>query len=239
MNIVLLGPPGSGKGTQGERIAQRLGVPKIATGDVLRAAVRAGTEQGLRAKSYMERGDLVPDAVILGIMKEALAQPAASGGVVLDGVVRTVPQAEGLDRVLRELGRRVDAVVLFDVGEEELIRRLSRRTVCESCQTPYTGVEPGGTCEKCGGKLVRRPDDEPDAIRQRMRAYREQTEPVIRWYQARMCATHAPASLRSGEGGVDGPVRPPSGTDGPRFLTIHGVGGVDEITERLLRELRA
>src|SRR5690348_11169378 len=122
MNIVLLGPPGAGKGTQGERIATELGIPKLATGDVLRAAVREGTPMGLRAKEYMHRGDLVPDEVILGIMKDALARPEASKGVVLDGVVRTVPQAEGLERVLAELGRGVDAVLMFDVDEDELVR---------------------------------------------------------------------------------------------------------------------
>ena len=213
MNIVLLGPPGAGKGTQGERIAQRLGIPKLATGDVLRAAVRDGTEQGLKAKSYMDRGDLVPDAVILEIMKEALARPEAARGVILDGVVRTVPQAEGLERVLGELGRKVDAVLLFDVGEDELVRRLSARTVCESCQTPYTGREPGSTCDKCGGRLVRRKDDEPEAVRNRMRAYRAQTAPVIEWYQSR------------------------SSDGGPRVITVDAAGNVDEITQRLLRAL--
>ena len=111
MIVVLLGPPGAGKGTQGERIAASLGVPKIATGDVLRAAVKAGTKLGLEAKAFMDRGDLVPDAVILGIMKEALAQPAQAKGVILDGVVRTVPQAEGLATVTKELGRMVDVVL--------------------------------------------------------------------------------------------------------------------------------
>src|SRR5690242_8233683 len=118
MIIVLLGPPGAGKGTQGERLAERLGIPKIATGDVLRAAVREGTGQGRLAKRYMDRGDLVPDRVILGIMKEALAEPQAARGAILDGVVRTVPQAEGLERVLAELGRKVDVVLLFEVNED-------------------------------------------------------------------------------------------------------------------------
>jgi adenylate kinase len=183
IDVVLLGPPGAGKGTQGERLAAALGVPKVATGDVLRAAVRAGTPLGLEAKAAMERGDLVPDSVILGIMKEALSAPAAAGGSVLDGVVRTVPQAEGLQRVLCELDRRVDAVLLFQVDEEELVRRLSGRTVCDTCQTPYTGREPGERCEKCGGTLVRRADDEPAAVRNRLAVYREQTEPVIAWYR--------------------------------------------------------
>jgi adenylate kinase len=184
MIVVLLGPPGAGKGTQGDLIADELGIPKIATGDVLRAAVRAGTPLGLAAKAAMDRGDLVPDDVILGIIKESLASPATSRGAILDGVVRTIPQAEGLNRALTELGKKLDAVVLFDVPEEELVRRLSSRTVCESCQTPYTGREPGSRCDKCGGRLVRRQDDEPVAVRNRLKVYQQQTAPVIAWYRA-------------------------------------------------------
>lgn len=186
MIIVLLGPPGAGKGTQGERLAARLGVPKIATGDVLRAAVRDGTPLGLEAKAAMDRGDLVPDSVIMGIMKEALAQPDAAKGAILDGVVRTTPQAEGLTATLATLGRSIDAVLLFDIDEDELVRRLSGRTTCDVCQRPFFGREPG---EKCGvdghspeGTLVRRKDDEPEAIRKRMQVYRDQTSPVIAWY---------------------------------------------------------
>src|SRR5207237_3554960 len=161
MIIVLLGPPGAGKGTQADKLASRLGIPKIATGDVLRAAVRDGTKRGLEAKSYMDRGDLVPDEVILGIMKEALVQDGAKNGTVLDGVVRTTPQAQGLERVLNELGRKVDAVLCFDIDDEEIVKRLSSRTVCEKCQTPNTGKKPGEPCVKpgCDGHLVRRKDD--------------------------------------------------------------------------------
>lgn len=184
VDVVLLGPPGAGKGTQGERLAAALGVPKIATGDVLREAVRAGTPLGREAKAAMDRGDLVPDAVILGIMKEALADPSAVRGSILDGVVRTPPQAEGLAHALGELGRRVDAVLLFAVDAEELVRRLSGRTVCGSCQTPYTGREPGETCAKCGGALVRRKDDDPESVRNRLHVYQQQTAPVIDWYRA-------------------------------------------------------
>lgn len=211
MNILLLGPPGAGKGTQGERIAERLGVPKVATGDVLRSAVREGTGMGLAAKGFMDRGALVPDDVILGIVKEALKAPEMSGGVVLDGVVRTVPQAEGLRRVFSELGRDLDCVLMFDIADDEVVRRLGGRTVCERCQTPYTGKAPGDPCPKpgCGGKLIRRKDDEPEAIRTRMRAYREQTEPVIDWYRA----------------------------DGTPFIEIDAVGGVDAITKRVMTAL--
>ncbi len=214
MNIVLLGLPGAGKGTQGERLAERLGLRKIATGDVLRAALREGTERGLQAKAYMDRGALVPDDVILGIMKEALAEDSAKPGVILDGVVRTVPQAAGLARVLSELGRTLDVVLLFEVDEDELVSRLSSRTICENCQTPYSGRPPGETCEKCGGTLVRRKDDEPNAVRARMAAYREQTAPVIEWYRERERA------------------------DGlPRVVAVNAAGPVDEITERVLRDL--
>ena len=211
MNILLLGPPGAGKGTQGERIAEKLGVPKVATGDVLRAAVREGTGMGLAAKGFMDRGALVPDDVILGIVKEALESPEMARGVVLDGVVRTVPQAEGLRRVFAELGRTLDCVLMFDIADDEVVRRLGGRTVCERCQTPYTGKAPGDPCEKpgCGGKLVRRKDDEPEAIMTRMRAYREQTEPVIAWYRS----------------------------DGTPFIDIDAVGDVDAITRRVLDAL--
>jgi adenylate kinase len=209
MIIVLLGPPGAGKGTQGERIAERLGIPKIATGDVLRAALRDGTKLGLEAKAFMDRGDLVPDRVILGIMKEAMNSEAAAKGAILDGVVRTVPQAEGLGLMLAELGKKVHSILLFKVDDDELVERLSGRTVCEKCQTPYSGRQPGDTCEKCGGKLVRRKDDEPESIRNRLAVYREQTEPVIDWYKK---------------------------NDG-KIIEIEATGSLDEVTSRAMKAL--
>ncbi|MBK6489901.1 MAG: adenylate kinase [Gemmatimonadetes bacterium] len=187
MIIVLLGPPGAGKGTQGEHLSEELAIPKIATGDVLRAAVREGTPLGLAAKAAMERGDLVPDDVILGIMKEALASPSAARGAILDGVIRTTPQAEGLARVLAELGRTLDAVLVVDVPDEAIVERLSARTVCDVCQRPFTGRAPGERCDaddhELQGTLVRRKDDEPDAIRNRLAVYQRQTAPVIDWYR--------------------------------------------------------
>ena len=183
MIIVLFGKPGAGKGTQASLLVAALGVPTLATGDELRAAIRAGTDLGREAKSFMDRGDLVPDTVILGIIKQALSEPRTAGGVLLDGVVRTVPQAEGLSQVCAELGKQVDAVLAFDIDDDEIVRRLADRTVCEICQTPYTGREPGSKCDKDGGMLVRRKDDEPDAIRNRLAVYEKQTAPVLAWYR--------------------------------------------------------
>jgi adenylate kinase len=164
---------------------------------------------GLAAKAYMERGDLVPDDVILGIMKEALAKPDFSAGSLLDGVVRTTPQAEGMTRVLNELGRRIDAVLMFDIDDDELVGRLSGRTVCESCQTPYTGRAAGSKCDNCGGTLMRRKDDEPDAIRNRLAVYQRQMAPVLDWYTQR----------------------------GTGIVTVDAVGAVDDVTKRALDAL--
>jgi len=188
MIVVLLGPPGCGKGTQGERLAAALGVPKISTGDVIRAAMKAATPVGLRAKSYYDRGDLVPDDVILDIIREALAAPGQAKGTVLDGVVRTTPQAEGLTAVLGSLNKALDLVLLFEIADEELVGRLSARTVCEACQSPFMGRQPGELHAEClkdpRGHLVRRKDDEPEAIRNRLKVYHAQTAPVVEWYTA-------------------------------------------------------
>ena len=187
MVIVLFGKPGAGKGTQAPLLAAALGVPTLATGDVLRAAVRAGTPLGLAAKAAMDRGDLVPDDVILGIIKETMALPAFVRGAILDGVVRTVPQAAGLKATLADLGRGTDAVLLFDIADDVIVRRLSARTVCDVCQTPATGREPGEPCTKPGpadgGHLVRRKDDEPEAIRNRLAVFERETAPVLDWYR--------------------------------------------------------
>jgi adenylate kinase len=174
---------------------------------VLRAAVRDGTPLGREAQGYMDRGDLVPDPVILGIMKDALSQPSSARGAILDGVVRTVPQAEGLQAALSQMPRVNTVVLVFAIDDDVLVRRISERTVCESCQTPYTGHQPGTACAKCGGKLVRRADDEPDAVRQRLKVYHAQTAPVITWYQ----------------------------THGVRVVTIDAVGTRSEVQSRVLR----
>lgn len=210
MNILLFGKPGAGKGTQAPLLAEALSVSTLATGDVLRTAVREGTPLGKKAKEYMDRGDLVPDDVILGIVGETLARPEFAKGVILDGVVRTVPQAEGLERVLKALGRRLEAVVSFDIDNDEIVSRLSGRTVCEKCQTPYTGRKAGEKCDKCGGTLVRRKDDEPDAIRNRLAVYEKQTAPVFDWYQRKNV----------------------------RVAEVSAVGPVKEVTTRALKALK-
>jgi len=212
MIIVLFGKPGAGKGTQAPRLAETLGAPILATGDVLRAAVKAGTPLGLEAKRYMDAGELVPDDVILGIVKEAMADPRFAHGAVLDGVVRTVPQAEGLARVLTELGRRLDAVLVFDIDDEEIVQRISGRLVDDRTGTPYTGYAPGAPSpDGSGGTLVRRKDDEPEAVRNRLAVYRAQTLPVLDWFRA----------------------------NGAAVRTIDAVGSVDEVTARALAALRA
>ena len=210
MVIVLFGKPGAGKGTQAPRLAEALGVPILATGDVLRAALREGTPLGLEAKSYMERGALVPDAVILGIVKETLGTEQFARGAVLDGVVRTVPQAEGLERALGELGRTLGAVLVFEIDDAEIVQRISGRLVCDKTQQPFTGYEPGAKCPECpDGTLVRRKDDEPEAVRTRLDVYRAQTFPVLDWYRAH----------------------------GATVRTIDAVGDVEEVTARALGAL--
>jgi adenylate kinase len=209
MDILLFGKPGAGKGTQAPMLAEALGAATLATGDVLRGAVREGTPLGKKAKECMDRGDLVPDDVILGIVGEALNSRAHASGAILDGVVRTVPQAEGLEKVLKAIGRKIDALVYFDIDNEHIVERLSGRTVCEKCQTPYMGKNAGEQCEKCGGTLVRRKDDEPDAVRNRLKVYEKQTAPVFDWYRR----------------------------NGTRIVTVDAVGTVAEVTQRARKAL--
>lgn len=162
MDLLLLGPPGAGKGTQGALLATRLGVPKFATGDLLRDAVKRGTPLGLQARAVMESGRLVSDDIILGVVREELGRPDAAHGVVLDGVVRTIPQAEGVARLLAERGRKMDRVLFFDVADGEILARIERRR-----------------------NLEHRADDDPKAVATRLEAYREQTAPVLAWYRER------------------------------------------------------
>src|SRR5690606_5314320 len=192
MNLLLLGAPGAGKGTQGALIAERYGIPKISTGDLLREAVREGTPLGQKAKSYMDAGELVPDEVMLGLIQEVLTEDgtpdeAVERGFVLDGFPRTLRQAEGLDRLLDEIGRPLDAVIVVSVPDDVLIRRLSGRRTCANCGAVYNVyLEPprtAGTCDRCGGPLVERPDDTAATVRRRLEIYQEQTEPLIAYYE--------------------------------------------------------
>jgi adenylate kinase len=185
VDILLMGPPGAGKGTQGAILAKSLGLPKFATGDLLRDAVKRGSPLGREAKAVMEAGHLVGDDIILGVVREQVGKPEASKGVIFDGVVRTIPQAEGLERILTEKDRTMDSVLFFDVSDEEILARLERRRSIEG-----------------------RADDDPAAVATRLRAYREQTAPVLAWYEAR--------------GGV---------------RRIPAVGTVEEIAERVRRTL--
>ena len=165
-----MGPPGAGKGTQGALLAEDRGVPKFATGDLLRDAVKRGTPLGLRAKAVMEAGHLVGDDIILGIVRDELGKPGADRGVIFDGVVRTIPQAEGVERILAEKGRRMDAVLFFDVSDEEIMSRLAKRRTLEQ-----------------------RADDDPQALATRLAAYRKQTAPLLAWYDARQPVRRIPA----------------------------------------------
>jgi adenylate kinase len=189
LNLVLLGPPGSGKGTQGERLQEDLKLPYYATGDILRAAVREETELGRTAKGFMDAGDLVPDEVIVGVIAEALDSEEARDGFLLDGFPRTTPQAEALDAKLGELGRRVNAVLLIDVSDEEVVRRLGgRRTCVENGHVFHVEFNPPaqeGVCDIDGSELITRDDDKPEVIRKRLETYHEKTEPLVSYYDQR------------------------------------------------------
>ncbi len=184
VRLILMGAPGAGKGTQGDRLAERFGIPRLSTGDMLREARKQGTELGREAQRYMDAGDLVPDDVILGIVAEALDAPASAPGFLFDGFPRTVAQAEGLAGLLAERGQSLDAVLTLDVPDEELVERLSGRRVCESCGLVTHTAKTGGSdrCRECAGRLVRRSDDHPDTVRRRLQVYRDQTAPVLEYY---------------------------------------------------------
>jgi adenylate kinase len=186
LNLVLLGPPGSGKGTQGERLQEDFRLPYYATGNILRAAVEEETELGRTAKEYMDRGDLVPDEVIIGVIVERLEGPEAADGFILDGFPRTTPQAEALDRELDRLGRRLTAALLIEVPEGEVVRRLGgRRTCVKNGHVFHVEFDPPkheGVCDVDGSRLVIRDDDKPDVIRHRLEQYEEKTEPLVAYY---------------------------------------------------------
>ena len=190
LNLILLGPPGSGKGTQGERLQEDFRLPYYATGDILRAAVKEGTEIGKQAKEYMDNGDLVPDEVIIGVIAERLQGDEAADGFILDGFPRTVPQAEALGDKMKELGRDITATILIEVSEDEVVRRLGGRRTCEENPGHIYHVEfdppkEEGVCDIDGAKLIVRDDDKPEVISKRLATYQEKTSPLIDYYEER------------------------------------------------------
>jgi adenylate kinase len=189
VRVAFLGPPGAGKGTQARELAREAAVPQIATGDMLREAVAAGTALGREAKRYMDQGALVPDDVVVAAMKERLAQPDAAGGFILDGFPRTIAQAEALTQMLKDLGRELDAVVYFEVPEEELLRRLTGRRVCRQCGSTFHVVSAPpakpGVCDRCGGELSQREDDSEATVANRLQVYARQTAPLLDYYRDR------------------------------------------------------
>ena len=189
MRLVLLGAPGAGKGTLAKQLSKALGVVHISTGDIFREEVAAGTELGKKAKSYMDRGALVPDEVVIGMVKQRLSRPDVNAGFILDGFPRTVPQAEALDKVLEESNQPLDAVLDIVVPEETVVRRLSGRRVCRQCGAIYhidnMPTKQEGVCDKCGGEVYQRDDDQPEAIRQRLKVYAEATAPLTDYYRTK------------------------------------------------------
>ncbi len=196
MRLIVFGPPGAGKGTQASLLVEKLGMAHISTGDALRDAVSRQTPVGLKAKAYMDKGELVPDDVVIAIAKDRL-MAADEKGFLLDGFPRTIAQAEALDKALEEIGKPLDAVVNLQVNNDEIVERLSGRRVCPSCGEPYhvetkrPKVE--GVCDKCGAKLIHRDDDRPEAISNRLEVYSRQTEPVLAFFEAEGLLRNVPA----------------------------------------------
>ncbi len=187
LNLILLGPPGAGKGTQAERLREDFELPYFATGDILRAAVKDGTELGKRAQEYMDRGDLVPDELICEVIIERIDSPEAADGFLLDGFPRTIAQAEALDGAVAKLGRKLTAVILIDAPDEEVVKRLSGRRICvKGGHVYHVDFDPPkreDVCDQDGSRLVQRDDDKPETIKNRLQVYHEQTSPLIDYYE--------------------------------------------------------
>ncbi|WP_266982648.1 adenylate kinase [Streptomyces melanogenes] len=215
MRIVLVGPPGAGKGTQAAFLAKNLGIPHISTGDLFRANISQGTDLGKQAKSYMDAGNLVPDEVTIGMAKDRMAQPDAEHGFLLDGFPRNVVQAEALDEALKADGMKLDAVLDLEVPEDEVVKRIAGRRICRTdsahvFHVTYNAPKTEGVCDICGGELYQRGDDTEDTVRKRLEVYHSETEPIIDFYRA--------------QGLV---------------VTISALGKVDEVTERAMHALKA
>jgi adenylate kinase len=212
MYVVFLGAPGAGKGTQAANVAKELKLAHIASGDLFRQALAQGTELGIQAKSYMEKGMLVPDEITIRMVLERLSAPDCKGGVILDGFPRNLEQAEALDKALARQAKGIDKVVYIKVSEEELLKRLSGRWICRNCQTPYHEVNSPpkvkGKCDKCGGELYQRADDTVETVKKRLQVYFAQTAPLIDYY-----------------------------TKAGKLLEIDGEGGVDEVSRRIVAAL--
>jgi adenylate kinase len=214
MNLVMLGPPGAGKGTQAALLAEKIEAPHVASGDLFRAALKEETELGLTAKSYMERGELVPDEVTVAMVRERLLKPDCDSGVILDGFPRTVEQAEALEGMLAEQSKSIDAALFIDAAEDELVRRLSSRWTCRNCQAVYNVISnpprEEDKCDVCGGELYQRADDVPETVRNRIRVYWDQTSPLVEYYR--------------GKG---------------LLITIKSEGGIDNVQGKILKALQA
>lgn len=213
MNLIMAGPPGAGKGTQAAMLAKRLGIPHVASGDLFREALKAETELGLTAKSYMDRGELVPDEVTIAMIRERLLKPDCDEGIILDGFPRTIEQAKALKELLVEQEKTIDAALFIDASEDELVRRLSSRWTCRNCQAIYNLISnpprEKGKCDICGGELYQRADDLPETVRNRIRVYWDQTSPLIDYYR-----------------------------DEGLLITIESEGGIDRVQAKILEALQ-
>ncbi|HTZ42726.1 MAG TPA: adenylate kinase [Jatrophihabitans sp.] len=214
MRVVLVGPPGAGKGTQAEFIAERFSIPKISTGDIFRANVAGGTKLGVLAKKYMDAGDLVPDEVTVAMVRDRLGEPDAAGGFLLDGFPRNVAQAYELDSALSDLGSSLDVVLELQVDNDEVVRRLSGRRTCRACghiwHIDYDPTKVEGVCDRCGGQLFQRDDDLAETVRHRLDVYAEQTSPLINFYGKR-----------------------------GQLVVVDALGAVEDVTERAITALMA